>query len=886
MRPSPLAHALERDIMKNFVRLSLLLIGALSFAQINDNNPVANPAAVVTSGNARFTILTPQLIRMEWAADGKFEDHASMVFLNRNLPAPKFSNLETGGSIVLTTEKLTLTYRPSPGEFTAENLSVMFDLNGQKMTWKPGDKDTGNLLGTTRTLDGVEGATSLEPGLVSRDGWVLVDDSTRPLFDSTERGPNTWPWVMQRPEGKRQDWYFFGYGHDYKQALGDYIKVAGRIPMPPRFAFGTWWSRYWSYTDQELQELVRGFRANDVPLDVLVIDMDWHITFNVRWWDAKKDQAGQTLGWTGYTWNKSLFPDPEDFLKWVHEQGLKATLNMHPASGVQPHEAAYPEMARAMGIDPATQKYVPFDITSKKYTENYFTYLHRPLEKQGIDFFWLDWQQEHNTAVAGVNPTWWLNYVHTYDMEYRQGKRPLIFHRWGGLGNHRYQIGFSGDTASVWKSLAFQPYFTATAANVGYAYWSHDIGGHQPGAVSPELYTRWIQFGLFSPILRTHTTKNPEAERRIWAYPPQYASIMRDAFQLRYALIPYIYTEGRKTYDTGVAFFRPLYYDYPEAPEAYDFKDEYVFGDDMIVAPITSELDKNTRLAAKSLWIPPGEWIEWSSGEHLKGPQKLTRTFALNEIPVYVRAGAIVPMAPKMDYSTQKPLDPLILTVMPGPAGQTRVYEDAGNTLGYKKNECRWTAVKQSRSGDTLKVTVSAAEGSFTGQTDHRSYEVRVVGVFPSKRVVVNGKELSFVREQGRAGWRYDGNRTTLIITTADFSVKNSVEVTVDLPHVTADQQSALDGLPGNIMRLRTSMDILNGTWTRGWSPDSLIMEFQTGDRITYYPDRAVQEIDTYRTTWPKMIDDVLAMQQQGIDRGAINTALEHLGVELRTIRK
>ena len=196
--------------------------------------------------------------------------------------------------------------------------------------------------------------------------------------------------------------------------------------------------------------------------------------------------------------------------------------------------------------------------------------------------------------MPGVSPTWWLNYVHFTDQQ-REGKRPLLFHRWGGLGNHRYQIGFSGDTISVWDSLAFQPWFTATAANVGYAYWSHDIGGHMPGAVDPELYTRWVQFGAFSPILRTHTTKNPESERRIWAYPEPYSSILRSAFQLRYALQPYIYTEARRTYDTGVAFFRPLYYDWPEADAAYTSKGEYIFGDQMLAAPVTAPADKVTR---------------------------------------------------------------------------------------------------------------------------------------------------------------------------------------------------------------------------------------------------------------------------------------------------
>lgn len=251
---------------------------------------VAEPKAVVTKGNTRFTVLTPQLIRLESAADGKFEDHASLVFLNRRLPVPKFTVAAEVRQLMIKTSVLELRYKLNANQndkFNADNLEVTFTLNGKQVTWHPGTPDTGNLMGTTRTLDGALGDKTkepIEPGLVSRDGWTLVDDSARPLFDSADFSfvngeSSSWSWVIQRPTGDRQDWYFFGYGHDYKQALGDYILIAGRIPLPPRFAFGAWWSRYWAYSDQELNDLVRGFRENDVPLDVLVIDMDWHPTF-------------------------------------------------------------------------------------------------------------------------------------------------------------------------------------------------------------------------------------------------------------------------------------------------------------------------------------------------------------------------------------------------------------------------------------------------------------------------------------------------------------------------------------------------------------------------------------------------------------------------------
>ena len=412
-----------------------------------------------------------------------------------------------------------------------------------------------------------------------------------------------------------------------------------------------------------------------------------------------------------------MFPDPEQFLAGLHSDGLKTSLNLHPASGVQPWEDHYPEMARAMGVDPASKQYIPFDITDKQFAENYMKLIHRPLEKQGIDFWWLDWQQEKTTKMAGITPTWWLNYVHFTDQE-SQGKRPLLFHRWGGLGNHRYQIGFSGDTISVWETLAFQPWFTATAANVGYAYWSHDIGGHMPGAVEPELYTRWVQFGAFSPILRTHTTKNPETERRVWAYPEPYSSILRESFQMSYALQPYLYTEARRTYDTGVAFLHPLYYDWPGEDAAYTSKNEYVYGESMIVAPVASAGDKVTGLATEKIWLPEGEWIEWPTGKHFEGPLTSERSFTIAEVPVYLLAGAIVPMEPPMRYTGEKPVDPLIVNLWPmasGTQSSYEVYEDSGKSVDYKHGEFTKTPITATQKGEELRVEIGPVKGHFRG---------------------------------------------------------------------------------------------------------------------------------------------------------------------------
>ena len=847
-------------------------------------NPIADPRAVIVVGKARFTVLTPEMIRMEWAADGKFENHASFVFINRHLPVPKFSKEEAGKKLTLQTSALKLTYDGSTeeGKFTAGNLSVELTVEGKQVTWHPGMMDSENLQGTTRTLDGARGSQTREPieqGLVSRSGWALVDDSTRPLFDSDnfsfkEGEKSPWPWVIERPAGDRQDWYFFGYGHEYRKALGDYVKVAGKIPLPPRFAFGTWWSRYWDYSDQEIEEIIHGFRQNSTPLDVFVIDMGWHISLEQlkamgQGDKNNQDQSGHFLGWSGYTWNKVLFPDPGGFLDRLHADHLKTSLNLHPASGIQPWEASYPAMAKAMGIDPATKKYVPYDITNKKFAENYFNLVLHPLEKQGIDFWWLDWQQEQNTKMPNVKPTWWINYVHFTDQE-REGKRPLLFHRWGGLGNHRYQIGFSGDTVSVWDSLAFQPWFTSTAANVGYAYWSHDIGGHMPGAVEPELFTRWVEFGAFSPILRTHTTKNPESERRIWAYPEPFSSILRSTFQLRYAMQPYIYTEARRTYDTGVAFLRPLYYDWPEANEAYENKNEYLFGDEMLVNPVVTPSDKQSGLATEKVWLPKGEWIEWPSGKHFTGPTSANRSFSIDQIPVYVKQGSIVPMQPEMSYTGEKPLDPLIVNVWPLASGQTTsysLYEDNGVAEQYQHGVYTHTPIKATQTGDSLRVEIGPVEGSFAGMLKSRGYRLQLPADWPPASVTVDGVAVKQAGPTGKGGWSFEGNTLTTMIPVASRSTASKVIVEVKRAAGLTARRGELDGFNGAMTRLRATYDALNTTPPLASPPDILIDAMQTGDRLGYEPKDAQKEIAHFNQVLPAVKAAVDKLVQDGTKR-------------------
>jgi alpha-glucosidase (family GH31 glycosyl hydrolase) len=708
-----------------------------------------------------------------------------------------------------------------------------------------------------RTLDGVDEGNSslLENGILSRGGWAVIDDTHSYLFD----GNKDWNWVKDRSSSPRQDWYFFGYGHSYKKALGDYIKVAGKIPIPPRFAFGYWWSRYWIYSDRELREMVSNFKELDIPIDVMIIDMDWHETYNFRGNAAIPDGQGGIVGWTGYTWNKNLFPQPKKLLAWMEENHIKNALNLHPSSGIPPMEERYSAFAKAYKFDTTGSSYIPYYGSDKKWAKIYFDSILHPLEKNGVDFWWLDWQQyKFDKLKNNLSNTWWLNYLFFTDMQ-KQGKRPLLFHRWGGLGNHRYQIGFSGDTYITWKQLAFQPAFTSTASNVGYGYWSHDIGGHQPGDPSNNvLFQRWMQWGVFSPILRTHSTKKAVIDRRIWRMKEEFLTV-RDLIRFRYSLNPYIYTAAYHAYQTGISLCRPMYYEYPEKEEAYNFPGQYQFGADMIVSPVTSPPDSITKLTFQKIWLPEGKWIEWFTGSEIVGGKTIERKFSPDEIPVYVRSGAIIPMFPNGIKNLQQGIDTLVLSVFGDSAGSTIIYEDDQRTEAYRKNEFATTRV-DSRVGQdkNRKIIVHPRQGKYNGMHDARAIEIRLPFNLPPTIVTVNGKKYEYSESFRQGYWSYRGmdlqthifipltncNRETVIELNYDKTVFSS---TIDLKNKVAI-----------FKRMPKVMEMLKYESSRvDWGaalPDEVLFIEQTPTRIDYDPKNTIQYLHEMESALPRML--------------------------------
>ena len=620
----------------------------------------------------RVTLLSDNLFRIEKSHDGIFEDRATQAVLHRNMPIVSFTFIESDESIKIQTKEITLLLKKDFG-------SSVITVEGKEYFLS----ESVNLLGTYRTLDGFEGnrcmceassnhegdIVELNNGVCAQNGFAIIDDNS---FVVSKNGE----FIARRKDNF--DKYIFAYGKDYRAALKAFYDIEGYTPLIPRFALGNWWSRYYPYSERTYLKLLNKFKENHIPLSVAVIDMDWHYSVNV---DEEKgitasgrnsEFFGGNNGWTGFSWNTNLFPSPKDFVEEVKGRGLKVSLNLHPADGIRWWEDMYEDFAKRVGVDPKTYQHIPFDITDEEFAESYLRLILHPNEEIGVDFWWIDWQQGNKCKIENLDPLWMLNHYHYVDQKNRK-EEPLILSRYCGDGAHRYPLGFSGDTYISWKTLEYLPYFTANATNIGYTWWSHDIGGHFEGIYDNELFVRFLQFGCFSPINRLHSCDNPVLSKEPWYYLNGTGDIAIRYLRLRHALVPLLYTAAYKTATEGRALIEPMYYGYPLDKEAYEHVNQYLFAEQMIVAPITSPAEGD--FAVGRVWLPKGKWTDFFTGEQYDGGRVINVRRTLDYIPVFVKEGGIIPLAEDIDINGCPLPQELAVRVYEGD-GEYVLYED------------------------------------------------------------------------------------------------------------------------------------------------------------------------------------------------------------------
>ena len=776
------------------------------------------PNAPVVDGSARFTVVTPTLIRLEYAEDGQFEDRPTQTVGARPSLDTGFESRVEGGEVIVETEALTLRYRQGSGPFSPENLQIALTRGDEAIIASPAwgadaADDDGRLGGWLRGLDLVQTEQPYHEGLLTRRGWYLLDDSETALLIEGSPGFATRP----AREGAYQDGYFFGYGLDYRGALADLRALAGPAPLLPRKALGVWFSRYWPYSDADWRALLGEFRAKGVPLDVISLDTDWKRSPEMNACASLNALSGAPVdapcSWNGWGWNEALFPDPSGFMTWAREEGLQVGLNIHPS--INESDPAYPEALAIAGTlepdptllscqilqaDPASACLV-FDWTNPAHVEAYFG-LHAPIAEAGVDFWWLDWCCEGASAVApGLSPDAWINALYADDHRRTLGSRWPSFSRIGGsfqegplgkdegqgaFAEHRASIHFTGDTCSTWELMRYVAEFTvAEGASIGLPYVSHDIGsfhGYRPDATTctasehtpklpDDMYVRWVQLGTFQPLDRLHSQ---HGDRLPWEYPGDAEQIAAEFLRLRGRLVPHLYTLSREAHDAGLPMARALYLQWPEHDGAYAYPSSFTLGDDLLVVTVAAPGEA----PMVEFWLPPGAWVDLFTGDRLEGPGVVQREVPLDRYPVFAREGSILPTQPDLPTSSDGPQGDLVLNVWGGEDGEYALYEDEGVGFAFEGGAYRWTRITSTSAPGCHTVTAHEAEGAaFTGALTSRSWTIRLVGVDDPGAVTVAGAAAT--QGDGAPGWTYDAATRTVTALTGESPTDQALEVRI-----------------------------------------------------------------------------------------------------------
>ena len=757
--------------------VSLLAVG-LAVAAAWPAATAAARLATVSDGPARFQVITPSLIRLEYSASQAFEDAPTLTVPSRAGKSPKFKTRVRGGVREIRTSRMALHYRVGAGPFDPSNLRVRVAWGG-KRRWanvgfpppppappageppevpapnpdpNPAPRTAGNLGGWYRGLDSQNGPVPLHDGILSRDGWYVLDDTTSPLL------VGDWFAPRRRRSRPYQDGYLFGYGDDYARGLRDFRALTGPAPLLPRKAFGNWFSRYTGYSQSAYRRLLGKFRSHRVPLDVLVVDTDYK---------SPRD-------WNGWQWTPSFFPDPPGFLAWAKRKGLDVILNVHPSITTEDPSFAAADAA-AGGLIRETDRCRRFvrdpgvtcgvwDWARRRHAGSYFS-LHEPFERLGVDSWWLDWCCDESRADArGLTADAWINTLYA-DRQRARGERWLPLSRigssfWdsgaampGAWAEHRNAIHFTGDTLATWEMLDFQTRFTAAeGAGIGLPYVSHDIGSFRGGRLPGAMYVRWVQLGAFQPILRLHSDHAP---RLPWEYGGRPGKIAAAFMRLRASLVPYLYPVARQAYDTGLPIARAMYLGWPRAAAAYRFDRQYMLGDELLVAPIGRPGSR----ARKRVWFPPGEWLDIFTGRSYRGPRARTVTAPVDRMPVFARAGGIVPRQPYADHVEGGVADPLLLDVYAGADGSFTLYEDSGRGFGYQRKRFARTRLRWREGRGAAKLEIGRPRGKFARAVGPRRYRVTIAGVPRPRRVSVAGRRIRRISYAGGRRLSFDAGR-------------------------------------------------------------------------------------------------------------------------------
>ncbi len=662
-----------------------------------------NEESIFQGEKFRISVLTESLIRLEYNEDGKFEDRPSQFAFQRKFLKPEIKVNEDRRFLEIESKYFKLYYtknRHFKGTRLNPAVNLKVELKNSDRFWYYGHPEVRNLGAPTVRLSNRRGKYEFEKALYSLDGFASIDDSLTKLI--SEKG------ILVDRENETIDIYLFLYNKEYNTCLKDYYSVSGYPALIPRYSLGNWWSRNESYNDIILKELIDNFSYKGIPISILLLNNEWHIN---------KYEEKENIK-SGFTFNKENFKEPYGMISYLHSKGIRIGLNINPLEGILPYEDYYKEALKYLKAD--EEGVIPFNALNPQFIDVYFKMLIHPLDNLDVDFFWLDLN-----ALKNPMDTWVLNHYHIYDMMRNYKRRPMILSSNAQIAAHRYPVLYSGKNIVDWKTLKLIPFFNANASNAGITWWSHDIGGYHKGIEDSELYIRFVQLGVFSPILKFGSARGKYYKREPWRWDIKAYTIVADYLKLRHRLIPYLYSEAYKYHKEGKLLIEPIFYKYPEMYDDILYRNQYFFGSEFFISPVISEKNKIMNRVIHKFYLPDGVWYDFVTGKRFPGGREYVSFFREQDYPVFVKAGAVIPFSDDGNLFDTTPPKNMEIHVFPGRSNVYHLFEDDGISDLYRKGFYIKSDIDYNYMENNYTVIIRPIEGKSGIIPKTRNYKIR-----------------------------------------------------------------------------------------------------------------------------------------------------------------
>ena len=660
---------------------------------------LAKDKSIILGTKYRITILSENLIRLEYNKMGHFNDLPTEKVWSRSFNVPDFTVREDQMFLEVSSKFFKLTYlknKPFKGTKLNPMGNLKVEILNTDKVWYYGHPEVRNFKTIPSSIEDMIKNKKLPNGLYSQDGFVTIDDSNSKKFEITG--------TVLEPNEDSIDMYLFIYNNNFETCLKDYFKLTGSPSIIPRYALGNWWSKNIDYKDDGIKKLVEDFDFYDIPMSVLVLNK-WYVDTNEKFINTK----------TGFTWNNKNYKNPTAMIKYLNSHGIRIGLNINPTKGIYPYENYYEKAIPYLNIENGSL--IPFNVLDPKMIDVYFKLFTHPLDNQGADFYWLDTPLDYKENFL-------LTHYHFYDVKRNYRKRPMLLTN-NIKNSHRYPIVYSGKTEVNWESLKTVPLYNSLAAHNGISYVAHDIGGFHKGIEDNELYVRYVQLGVFSPILKFGADEGKYYKREPWKWSIKTYTIVQDYLKMRHRLIPYLYTESYNYYKEGKPLIEPIYFKHPELYDDVNYKYEYYFGSSLYVSPIINKKEHIMNRVIHKFFIPEGTWYDFVTGKKFPGGKNYVSFFKDQDYPVFAKSGAIIPFGENDNLNDTTPPKNMEFHIFPGRDNIYKLYEDDGVSELYLRGYYLLTNIEYNYLPSNYTVIVRAVEGKSGIVPETRNYKFR-----------------------------------------------------------------------------------------------------------------------------------------------------------------